>query len=120
VLGSGVRASVGTVVVHVGPLPAPASAGPGGAPGSDRPRAGFIVGRPVGGSVVRSRVTRRLRHILAGLLDSLPPGTGVVVRALPGSADADSQRLAADVARGLGRCLAKMGHVPVPVEAVTP
>jgi ribonuclease P protein component len=106
--------------VHVGPLPAPAVADPGASPGPDRPRAGFIVGRTVGGSVVRSRVTRRLRHILAGLLDSVPPGTGVVVRALPGAADADSQRLAADVTRGLARCVAKMGHVPVPAGAVTP
>lgn len=118
-LGSGIRASVGTVVVHVGPLPAPAAVDPRGSSGVDRPRAGFIVGRTVGGSVVRSRVTRRLRHILAGMLDDLPPGTGVVVRALPRSADADSQRLASDVSRALGRCLAKMGHVPVPVAAMT-
>ncbi len=118
-LGSGTRASAGTVVVHVGPLPTRADVDPPHSPGADRARAGFIVGRAVGGSVVRSRVTRRLRHILAGMLDSVPPGTGVVVRALPASADADSRRLAADVRRGLERCLAKVGHGPVPVGAVT-
>lgn len=58
---------------------------------------GFVVSKAVGGSVVRHRVVRRLRHLLRDRLGQLPPGTQLVVRALPGCATADSARLAADV-----------------------
>src|ERR1700712_3330559 len=55
-------------------------------------RAGFVVGRSVGGSVERHRVTRRLRHLLADRLDYLPAGTALVVRAHPAAAGAGSAR----------------------------
>ena len=44
------------------------------------PRAGFAVGRPVGGAVVRNRVRRRLRAALRQLVTdgTLPPGTYLV------------------------------------------
>jgi ribonuclease P protein component len=58
-------------------------------------RAGFVVAKTVGDAVTRNRVKRRLRHLVAGRLESL---TGdVVIRALPPAA-ADPGRLAADVA----------------------
>ena len=60
-------------------------------------RAGFVVGRSVGNAVVRHRVTRRLRHLLAARLEHLDPGTEIVVRALPPAADASSAALAADL-----------------------
>jgi ribonuclease P protein component len=60
-----------------------------------------VVSKAVGGSVVRHRVTRRLRHVLRDRLDRLPPGTRLVVRALPASATADSASLAAEVDRVL-------------------
>jgi ribonuclease P protein component len=56
-------------------------------------RAGLIVSRKVGGSVVRHRVSRRLRAQLACRLDKLPAGARVVVRALPSAADASSAAL---------------------------
>jgi ribonuclease P protein component len=56
-------------------------------------RAGLIVSRKVGGSVVRHRVSRRLRAQLASRLDGLPPGARVVVRALPSAAEASSTSL---------------------------
>jgi ribonuclease P protein component len=56
-------------------------------------RAGLIVSRKVGGSVVRHRVSRRLRAQLASRLDGLPPGSRVVVRALPTAAEASSTSL---------------------------
>jgi len=70
------------------------------------PRVGFVVSKAVGGSVVRHRVARRLRHVLRGRLDQVPAGTRLVVRALPRSATADSARLGADVDRALRVVLA--------------
>ncbi|HSF26593.1 MAG TPA: ribonuclease P protein component [Actinomycetes bacterium] len=57
------------------------------------PRAGFVVGRSVGGSVVRHRVIRRLRHLVRPHLATLPSGTDLVVRALPGAATASYDEL---------------------------
>lgn len=48
-------------------------------------RAAFVVGKPVGNSVVRSTVARRLRHGFAPLISMTPPGSRVVVRVFEGS-----------------------------------
>lgn len=77
-----------------------------GSPGAGAPRpalVGFVVGRSVGGSVVRHRVTRRLRAIAAARLSELPAGSATVVRALPEAASATSAQLAADVDAALQR-----------------
>lgn len=66
----------GAVVFHLGL-----------APDGDR-RCGFIVSKAVGGSVVRHRVTRRLRHLCHDLYPQLPPGSRLVIRALPAAAAA--------------------------------
>jgi ribonuclease P protein component len=73
-------------------------------------RAGFVVGRSIGGSVVRHRVTRQLRHLMAVQLQDLPSGTDVVVRALPPSASASGAHLASDLSSGVRRALSRMGH----------
>ena len=57
---------------------------------------GFVVARSVGGAVVRNRVRRRLRGVVVDLVDSLPQGADVVVRALPPAAEASFSRLAED------------------------
>lgn len=64
--------------------------------------AGFAVSKAVGGAVIRNRVKRRLRAVMAELLPTLPAGTSVVIRALPRSAEVDFARLRADVADALG------------------
>lgn len=69
--------------------------------------AGFAVSRTVGGAVVRNRVTRRLRAIMADILPQLPQGATVVVRALPAAALASYAQLKADVADAAQRSLAK-------------
>lgn len=92
---SGVRAAGRTVVVHVGPLPGRACPA----------RAGLVVSRGVGGSVQRHRVARRLRHVLRDLIDDLPSGIGVVVRARPEALTCDAATLAEDVTRTLRRAL---------------
>lgn len=66
-------------------------------------RAGLVVGKAVGGSVVRSRTSRRLRHLLRDRLDRLPAGSRVVVRALPGAGAASSAALGDDLDRALDR-----------------
>lgn len=58
------------------------------------PRFGFVVSRQVGGAVVRNRVRRRLKAIAYDLVPTVPPGTSVVVRALPASASAGFEQLA--------------------------
>jgi ribonuclease P protein component len=69
--------------------------------GTDVPRAGFVVNKAVGNAVVRHRVTRRLRHLVAPRLPELPPGSRLVVRALPPSATSSSAELATDLESGL-------------------
>ena len=68
-------------------------------------RAGFVVGRAVGNSVVRHRTVRRLRHLVRDRLDRLPAGSILVVRALPAAADADSAALGRDLDAALARLL---------------
>lgn len=53
--------------------------------GQSYPQVGLAVGKTVGNSVVRSRTSRVLRHGIAPLIDQLPTGTWVVIRALPGA-----------------------------------
>ena len=63
----------------------------------DPPLVGFVVSRAVGGSVVRNRVERRLRHLVAARLDALPSGAHLVVRASPAAATATSPELRSDL-----------------------
>ena len=66
-------------------------------------KVGFVVAKSVGPAVTRNRVKRRLRHLVRERLDALPTGSMLVVRALPGSAGADSRDLGAE----LDRCLVR-------------
>lgn len=80
---------------------------------SDRPaRAGLVVGRSVGPAVVRNRVARQLRHLLAPLLAQLPAGTDLVVRALPAAGGASSADLARDLDSAVRRVRSRLGHTP--------
>ena len=72
--------------------------------GGDVPRIGVTVNKAVGGSVVRHRVARQIRHTMAALVtEQLPPeqptGSCWVVRALPAAAGSTS--LAEDVREGV-------------------
>ncbi|MEJ3658340.1 ribonuclease P protein component [Actinomycetes bacterium KLBMP 9759] len=72
-------------------------------------RAGFVVSKAVGGSVVRHRVTRRLRHLVAPRLERLPAGSLLVVRALPPAATATSAELAVDLDAAMSGAMRKLG-----------
>ena len=69
---SGRRSVTPTVVVH------------GAFDGGDGPvRFGVTVSKSVGGSVVRHRVARQIRHGILGKLADVPSGSRWVIRALP-------------------------------------
>ncbi|SNR75591.1 ribonuclease P protein component [Blastococcus mobilis] len=68
-------------------------------------RAGFVVGKAVGNSVVRHRVTRRLRAVVREELHRLPGSADLVVRARPEAGTASSDVLRRDLTAGLDRLL---------------
>jgi len=70
---------------------------------SSQSRVGFVVGKAVGNAVTRNRVKRRLRHLVRARLDSLPPASVLVVRALPPAASASFDQLGQDLDRALTR-----------------
>lgn len=95
----GRRAGRSTLVAHLA-VPEALSAPP------DAPaRAGFVVSKAVGPAVVRTAVKRRLRHLVRARLGLLPPGSLLVVRALPPAAEADSATLGADLDSALRKLL---------------
>ncbi|GAA5157932.1 MULTISPECIES: ribonuclease P protein component [Amycolatopsis] len=94
VMRRGSRAGRRRLVVHALVVPDP--------PASST-RAGFVVSKAVGNSVVRHRVSRRLRHLVAARLGTVPPGSSLVVRALPPAATASSAELGADLDAALRR-----------------
>ncbi len=73
------------------------------------PRVGFIVSRAVGPAVVRNRVRRRLRHLVAGYLQSLPGGSLLVLRANPTAATASQADLAAELGLVVRALLRRQG-----------
>lgn len=93
---TGRRAGSRTVVAH---LAIPTDPGPTPAP----PRVGLVVSKAVGTAVVRNRVKRRLRHLMRPHLLEQPPGTVIVIRALPAAAEATSEELRTDLTRCLHR-----------------
>jgi ribonuclease P protein component len=57
-------------------------------PNREPPRVAFAVGRSVGDAVTRNRVRRQLRGAVREHRRNLQPGTGYLVRAAPGAAQA--------------------------------
>ena len=86
----------------------PSTRGPVEGTSGSSPRAGFVVGKAVGNSVVRHRVTRRLRAVVVDELPRLPGSADLVVRARPEAATATSQQLRADLRSGLDKVLSSV------------
>ncbi|RCV55129.1 ribonuclease P protein component [Marinitenerispora sediminis] len=82
---------------------------PPAAAATAEPRVGFVVSKAVGGAVVRKRVQRRLRHLMRERVRRLPPGSLLVVRAKPSSADAAHTTLAAQLDSALESVLSPRG-----------
>ncbi len=92
------------MVLHYLPVrPVAPTGGPSDPPPG--PRAGFVVGRSVGNSDCRHRVTRQLRHLVGAQLHRLPATADLVVRARPEAAEAGSAVLGRDLDAGLDRLL---------------
>ena len=91
----GVRVGRPTLVVHAARIP-DGDATVGASAGRSAPRVGFIVDRSLGNAVIRNRVKRRLRHLVAARVAEAPAGIDIagidiagidiVVRALPRAA----------------------------------
>jgi ribonuclease P protein component len=88
----GRRAGTSTLVVHVA---RPSTEG--------SVRVGFVVGKPVGGAVVRNRTKRRLRALVRPLLPQVLPGARVVIRANPAAVVAETSVLGRDLTSALTR-----------------
>lgn len=94
----GARSARSHVVVHLTLL----------TQGEGAPRVGFVVSKKIGNAVVRNRVTRRLREIVRPHLETLPPGSALVLRALPGIDEQPFAELRADVDSALGSASRKL------------
>ncbi len=81
VMKSGTRFSAKLVVIHVTQT------------SSEHTKVAFAVGKNVGNSVVRHKVTRQLRHAITPLINNFPAGSHVVVRALTGASQATFTQL---------------------------
>ncbi|HEX6249187.1 MAG TPA: ribonuclease P protein component [Nocardioidaceae bacterium] len=92
----GRRAGSRTLVVH---LDADA--------GVSEPQVGLVVSKAVGPAVTRNLVKRRLRHLSRERISSLPGSAVLVVRALPGAAEASYADLASDLDHALKRAVVK-------------
>lgn len=96
----GARSARSHVVVHLSQL----------TQGEDAPRVGFVVSKRIGNAVVRNRVTRRLREIIRPHLATLPAGSAIVVRALPGIDAQPFSALKDDVDSALGSASGKLAR----------
>jgi ribonuclease P protein component len=67
-------------------------------------RFGLIIGKSVGGSVVRHHVARKIRHALREHMSEFPNGGLVVVRALPSVTQVDVKT---ELARAIPKLLEK-------------
>jgi ribonuclease P protein component len=68
---------------------------------TESPRAGLIIGKSVGGSVRRHRVSRQIRHAIAPLLQNFPQGSLIVFSGLKQGADIDVQREISEISHRL-------------------
>jgi ribonuclease P protein component len=95
---NGRRGTKGSLVVHVVIHSPVDSAAVDLEPVRAEPaRAGFVVSRAVGNAVVRNKVKRRLRELVRDRLGDLPPGTDLVVRALPAAAERTYAEMGTDL-----------------------
>jgi ribonuclease P protein component len=101
----GRKGRASSVMVHLD-VPADAEQALGAGARGDIPVIGFVVTKAIGPAVVRNRVKRQLRHLMRSRLHEVPPGTRLVVRALPSSASRARQDIAADLDRALSQASA--------------
>lgn len=74
-------------------------------------RFGFIVAKNVGNAVRRNRLRRRMKAASFTLLGTVPPGSDVVLRALPAANTAEWAELMSEISHGITHAVSK-GHRP--------
>ncbi|MGN6686634.1 MAG: ribonuclease P protein component [Actinomycetales bacterium] len=99
----GISASDAGLQLSPSPSPSP-SVDASGVGTSSGARLAFAIPRAVGNAVVRNRLRRQVRGLLAPRLDAVPE-LDVVVRVLPAAADASRAAVAAAVESGWQRAL---------------
>lgn len=72
-------------------------------------RFGFIVAKTVGTAVTRNTVRRRLKAVAFEFVAQTYPGTDVVIRALPSSAEAPWSELREEFVNAMARISRKVG-----------
>ena len=68
---------------------------------TDSARAGLIIGKSVGNSVRRHRVSRQLRHAIAEHINNFPAGSLIVIRGLKQSTEINVQAEVAEISSRL-------------------
>lgn len=70
-------------------------------------KVGLIVGKNVGGSVIRHRVSRQIRHAIAPHLEQFPSGTLLLFRAHPGAANSAEKNLGNEISALVAKYFAR-------------
>lgn len=94
VVRRGRRATGANTVCYIRSLPTEAAV-----------RFGFIVSKQVGIATRRNLVRRRLKAVGYSLLDGVPAGTDIVIRALPGSDRASWDSLREEISAAIDKSL---------------
>lgn len=66
---------------------------------------GFVVPKTVGNAVIRNRLTRQLKHLMAARIRSIPPGQRIVIRVFPAARGKTSDELGVELDRAVARAL---------------
>lgn len=96
----GTKVSGENFLLHVR---APFDGGRSGAP----VKVGLIVGKNVGGSVIRHRISRQLRHAIAPHLPKFSDGSLLVLRAHPGAAGLVERNISGEISSLVERYFAR-------------
>ena len=79
---------------------------------NQEPRAGLIIGKSVGGSVRRHRVSRQIRHAIAPRLKDFPKGSLIVIRGLKQNTTVDVHQEISEITnRLIERAAKRMAQV---------
>ncbi|MFM7013540.1 MAG: ribonuclease P protein component [Actinomycetota bacterium] len=65
-------------------------------------RFGFVVSKACGKAVKRNQIKRRLRSLAREKMTQIQPGSQIVLRALPGSAEQDFSSISSEFSEVLG------------------
>ena len=74
---------------------------------TDQPRAGLIIGKTVGNSVRRHRVSRQIRHAISPTLKDFPEGSLIVIRGLKQGVTTDVANEVSEISNRLIKKAAK-------------